>query len=226
VAIARPGSGTGPPPRALARRRSGPVARVVGSEARMDAFALHQGDRVTCQALADMSRSQMWVAGRRHRSSPPPSKRRTRGSVDVRATLSSCSACHGRPFRSPWRLLEGAEADDRAGQHRQGVEAFGGPLIADPAAAGSPKPRSSALDRPPVTTKPGRGLDHAASDPRVDPTPTQVGPAATLVVGLVGMHLGRPAPPASAGHPDRWDVVQHRLQHGRVVGVGRTHDQR
>ena len=58
-----------------------------------------------------------------------------------------------------------------------------------------------------------------------DATPTQIGPAAAMIVGLVGVDLGWPAPPAAAGHADRGDVVQHGLEHGRVVGVGRTqHD--
>jgi hypothetical protein len=38
--------------------------------------------------------------------------------------------------------------------------------------------------------------------------------------------LGRPAAPAAGGHQDRRDVIQHRIEDGRVVGVGCTQDYR
>jgi hypothetical protein len=47
-----------------------------------------------------------------------------------------------------------------------------------------------------------------------------------MVVGLVGVDLAGPAAPPPAGHADRRDVVQHRLEHDRVMGVGGTHDHR
>jgi hypothetical protein len=47
-----------------------------------------------------------------------------------------------------------------------------------------------------------------------------------MIVGLVGMDLGRPTSPPPAGHQDRWDVVQHRLQQGGIVGIGRAHHHR
>jgi hypothetical protein len=50
--------------------------------------------------------------------------------------------------------VAGLEADDRAGQHRQGVEAFRGALIADPQPPEAAKPGPGALDRPAVAAKP------------------------------------------------------------------------
>jgi uncharacterized protein involved in exopolysaccharide biosynthesis len=70
-----------------------------------------------------------------------------------------------RPERSPWWPLEGVEADHRAGQHRQGVEPFGGTLVADPQPPPPAQPRPGALDRPPVAAKPRRGVHDAAGDP-------------------------------------------------------------
>src|SRR6266511_3648999 len=75
------------------------------------------------------------------------------------------------PEWSPWRLLEGVEADDRAGQHRQGVEAFGVTFVADAEPPPATKPCSGALDGPAVATEGRRGLDHAAGDSRADPSP-------------------------------------------------------
>ena len=135
-------------------------------------------------------------------------------------------ACHGRRCPSPGRLLKGVEADHRTGQHGQGVEAFGGTLIADPQSPEAIQPGPGAFDRPPVAAQPGRGLNPAAGDAGLDPSPAQLAGATAVIVGLVGMHLAGTAPPAAGGHADRRDVLQHRLQHGRVVGVGRAHDQR
>ena len=61
-----------------------------------------------------------------------------------------------------------------------------------------------------------------AGDPGPDAPPAQIRPAAAMIIGLVGVDLGRPGPPAPAGHPDRRDVLQHGLRHRRVVGVGRA----
>jgi hypothetical protein len=77
-----------------------------------------------------------------------------------------------------------------------------------------------------VATQPLGGLDPTAGESGADATPAQVRPAAAMVIGFVAVHLGGPAPPPPAGHPDRWDVVQHRLQHGRVVRVGRAENYR
>jgi hypothetical protein len=45
--------------------------------------------------------------------------------------------------------------------------------------------------------------------------------------GLVRVHLVWPPEAPAVGHQDRWDVVQHRLKHGGVVGVGGTqHDRK
>jgi hypothetical protein len=115
---------------------------------------------------------------------------------------------------SPWWPLQGVAADHRAGQHRRGIEAFGGGLVPDPQPPPSAEPGPGPLDPPAVAAKPLGGPDRAAGGPRADATPAQVGTAAAMVVGLVGVDLGWPAAPAAGGYPDRRDVVQHRLEHG------------
>jgi hypothetical protein len=126
----------------------------------------------------------------------------------------------------PWWPSEGVEADDRAGQHGQRVEAFRAALVADPQPPEAAQPGPGALDPPAVAAKPGRGLDHAAGDPRLDATPAQLGAAAAMVIRLVGVEFAGPSATPPGGHADRRDVVQHRLQHGGVVGVGRAYDHR
>ena len=61
--------------------------------------------------------------------------------------------------------------------------------MADPQSPPSAKPRAGAFDRPAVPTKPSRRLDHSPGDPRSDPTPAQMGVAAPVIVGLVGVEL-------------------------------------
>jgi hypothetical protein len=56
-------------------------------------------------------------------------------------------------------LLERVEADDRADQHRQGVEAFRGAFVADPQPPEATKPSPGPFDRPAATAKPLGGLD-------------------------------------------------------------------
>lgn len=50
-----------------------------------------------------------------------------------------------------------------------------------------------------MPAKPAGGLDHAPGEPWADPTPPQVGPATTMVVGLVDVDLAGTAP-AAGGH--------------------------
>jgi hypothetical protein len=58
---------------------------------------------------------------------------------------------------SPWWPLQGVEADDRAGQHGQGIEAFTGALVADPPQPPpSGQPGAGALDGPAVALTPVR----------------------------------------------------------------------
>jgi hypothetical protein len=80
----------------------------------------------------------------------------------------------------PWWLLEGVEADDRAGQHGQRVEPFGISLVADWQPSEAAKPGPAVFDRPAVAAQPLRRLDHAPGDSRADATPAQVGPAAAM----------------------------------------------
>jgi hypothetical protein len=68
---------------------------------------------------------------------------------------------------------------------------------AEPPPATQPGP--GPLDPPAVTAQPGCGLDPAAGDPRADAAPTQVGAAAAVIVGLVGVDCARPSPPPAGG---------------------------
>jgi hypothetical protein len=58
------------------------------------------------------------------------------------------------PERSPGWSLEGVEADHRAGQHRQRIEALGVPLVADPQPPEATQPGPGSLDGPAVATQP------------------------------------------------------------------------
>src|SRR4029450_7110541 len=97
----------------------------------------------------------------------------------------------------PWRPLERVEADHRAGQHGQGVEALRTSLAADAEPPEATQPGTGPLDGPAVTAKPLRRLDHAAGDPRADTALAQVTSAAAMVV--VGS--GRSAVPCSRNGP-------------------------
>ena len=74
-----------------------------------------------------------------------------------------------------------------------------------------------------MASKPGRGLDLPPSDPRLDPTPAQPGPAGPAVVALVSMRLGRSGPPPPSRRADRRNVGHDGLERGGVVDVGRGH---
>jgi hypothetical protein len=113
----------------------------------------------------------------------------------------------GHSGTSPWWSLEGVEAEDRAGQQDQGIEPLGVSLIADPQPPEATQPGPGPFDGPAVTAQPLRRLDHAPGDPGADATSAEVAAAAAMVVGLVGVDLGWPAPSAAGGHADRWDVV-------------------
>jgi hypothetical protein len=58
------------------------------------------------------------------------------------------------PDGPPYWRLEGVEADHCAGQHRQGIEAFRGALVADPQPPEAAQPSAGPLDRPAVAAKP------------------------------------------------------------------------
>lgn len=77
-----------------------------------------------------------------------------------------------------------------------------------------------------MAAQPLRRLDPTAGDADLDPAPGQVGTAAAMVVGLVGVDLGRAAAPAAGRGLHLGEVVQQRLEHQAVVGIGPSHQQR
>ena len=93
-------------------------------------------------------------------------------------------------------------------------------LVADPQPAAAQQPGDGAFDRPAVTAKSFGGVDAAAGDTDLDAPPLQVGPAAAVVVGLVGVDLVGSAAPATCRGRQRRDVVQDRREQGAVVRVG------
>jgi len=103
-------------------------------------------------------------------------------------------------------------------------------LLAGPGPSGSADPsrRCQGCSHP-AWRLPGRAAlsfsRAAATAQRWVPSPHPV--TQRLVAhGLVGMDLGWPAPPTPGGHADRREVVQHGLEHGRVVCIGRAQDGR
>jgi len=64
--------------------------------------------------------------------------------------LAAQSDVSGHSGTSLWSPLERVEADDRAGQQHQGIEALGVSLVSDPQPPPSTEPRAGALDRPAV----------------------------------------------------------------------------
>jgi hypothetical protein len=85
------------------------------------------------------------------------------------------------------------------------------------------QPRQRPLDRPPMAPKPGRRLDLTPRDPRLDPTPPQVGTVGSAVIALVSVELAGPGAPPACRRSDRRHVVHDGLEHDGVVDVGRGH---
>jgi hypothetical protein len=77
-----------------------------------------------------------------------------------------------------------------------------------------------------VATQPLRRLDPTAGDADLDPPLGKVAAAAALIVGLVGVNLLGAAVPTADRGPHLGDVVQQRLEHCRIGGVGRGYQQR
>jgi hypothetical protein len=111
----------------------------------------------------------------------------------------------------PWWPSEGVEADDRAGQHGQRVEAFRAALVADDGAGGQPVPPRPWPRSPPPAVDGGVGVR------------AQVGPAglARLLV-QPGRHGQaeqdqRPQRPRQPGRPParRWRSAARGHPHGR-----------
>jgi hypothetical protein len=141
----------------------------------------------------------------RCRPPAPPAMVPVRAAWQCRAA--GCSSAARRPA---WRRRRTARSPGRSGSAAAG----------SPPATRSCAPPSSGGDPAGLMTPP------TAGDPHLDPPPRQVVAAAAVVVGLVRVALVGPAAPPTAGGADLGDVVQQRLEHAGVRGVGRGHQQR
>jgi hypothetical protein len=114
-----------------------------------------------------------------------------------------------------------AEADQGAGECREGEVDVGAVLVSDGQATVSGEPGKGALDNPTVSSEVGAALDPTARDARGDAPDAALLAAAAVVVSLVGVELARPAPgPATMAGPDRWHGIQRQSQQAAVVAVG------
>jgi hypothetical protein len=108
----------------------------------------------------------------------------------------------------------------------EGEEPLGVPVVADPQPPTPRQPGDRAFCLPPMAAKPLRRLDPTAGDADLDPPPGEVAAAAVMIVGLVGVDLLGAAAPAAGRGPHVGKVVQQRLEHQAVVGIGPSHQQR
>ena len=90
----------------------------------------------------------------------------------------------------------------------------------------SMEPSDRSLDDPAVATEALFGFDSAASDSLCDAALSKCGSTTVVVVALVGVNLRGSASKMTSRSCDRGDRVDHRLEHPRVVHVGRGHADR
>jgi hypothetical protein len=98
------------------------------------------------------------------------------------------------------RLVQGREADQRAGQPHKPEQNVGAPLVADLKPPAAQQPRQRPLHHIAVPGQLVAGLDPAPGDPGRDPPPAQRPTAAWVVVplspwSLAGRPRGRPGQP-------------------------------
>jgi hypothetical protein len=113
-----------------------------------------------------------------------------------------------------------AGADDGGGEMVEGLMDVGATLVADGEAAEAGEPGERALDNPTVAPQALGTVDAAPGDARHDPAVAAGPVAGGVVVGLVGVELGGPAPRPPAALSDRPHRIQHRREHAAVVPVG------
>ena len=77
-----------------------------------------------------------------------------------------------------------------------------------------------ALYDPPVPSQPCTAVDAAARDPGLDAAAGQGPAAAAVIIGLVGMQLGRSLTGSAPRLPDRRHGIDRLLHHHGVVPVG------
>ena len=98
----------------------------------------------------------------------------------------------------------------------------GAPLVADRKPAEAVQPGQRALDDPSVPPQPFAGLHASSCDPGPDRSGTTLGPAAAMIVGLVGMQPLGSLAGSTLAVPHTGHRVQGCSQHDAVVPVGRA----
>src|ERR1700733_2215987 len=112
------------------------------------------------------------------------------------------------------------KADERSAEGQKSAMNVGATLVACSKAAEGVEPRKGAFDDPPVTPKTLAGFNASPGDARDDAAHTTSRTAEDMFVGLVGVQLLRLAAWATARTADARNLVEHRLQHVALVGVG------
>lgn len=102
----------------------------------------------------------------------------------------------------------------------EGLEDVGATLVADSEPTVAAEPGQRTLHDPTVPAQTLAALDATTGDPRGDATAAAGLAAATVVVGLVGVQLGRPSTRPPDALPDRRHGVDQGLEEPAVVGVG------
>ena len=74
---------------------------------------------------------------------------------------------------------------------RQPLEQVGASLVAHAKAAAAKQPRERTFDHPPVSTEPLAGVDPTPGDPGSDTPGTHCTAKNWIVIGIVGVELGR-----------------------------------
>lgn len=113
------------------------------------------------------------------------------------------------------------EADERAPDPEERLVNVVTALVADSQAAVRAELGQGALDHPAMTPEPFLGFDALASDPATDSASPQITPAATVVVALVGMELGRALAGTAPRALDRGNRLDQFLEDDLVGDVGR-----
>jgi hypothetical protein len=115
---------------------------------------------------------------------------------------------------------ESAVTNQCAGDAGEGQEVLGLALVATMQSAASGQPGHGELDLPPVPAQPLRGLHTLAGQAVDDSSFSEPAAQVVVVITLVSVQLGGPAPPRPAARPDRRDPADQGLQGLAVVGVG------
>jgi hypothetical protein len=105
----------------------------------------------------------------------------------------------------PFALVE---ADERASERGEGQMDVLASFIADGETAEAIEPGQCALHYPPVASQSLADVHTTAGDPGHNGAPTAFGPAATMVISLVGVQLVRSAPGTSTPMTDRRNGIK------------------